>query len=54
MKHVIEFPRHESEKDVEFPRPVTSPKIVNIAEWTLRYQIQIANSSVDNWPFCAA
>jgi hypothetical protein len=54
MKHVIEFPRTKTGKDVELPRPVTSKKIVNIADWTLRYQIQIANSSVDSWPFCAA
>jgi hypothetical protein len=55
MERVIEFPKIKTpQKAIEFPKPIRTKKIINIADWTLRYQIHIANNNVDAWPFCSA
>jgi hypothetical protein len=55
MERIIEFPKSKApEKATEFPKPTRAKKIINIADWNLKYQIHIANNNVDAWPFCAA
>jgi hypothetical protein len=52
MERVIEFPKLET--SVEVARPFRSREIFNIASWTPCPEVQLANSLVDAWPFCAA
>jgi hypothetical protein len=55
MKTVIEFPKQKAlDERIEAKNPVTSKKILNIADWTPKHEGQSDTPSVDNWPFCAA
>jgi hypothetical protein len=54
MARVLELPKVKApEKGVSVARQITA-KVVNIADWTPRYEVEFNSLNVDAWPFCAA
>jgi hypothetical protein len=55
MENVLEFPKMKFvAEDLDSPRPITTKKVFNIAEWTPHHSVTLTIPYVDTWPFFAA